>query len=300
MVSRESIEKAITKSIVETVKCPNSSRAKKIGATGVVSESNGVKTITYNDGTQITLDSNLNEVQDIHMDDVDYNYLGQDKCYNYFQYQKQDLQKIKAEVPTFMNFNMRGGVMDRIDWETEYDFVKTMCDKFATSFGVTLNRDIFYGDKELSHYTGEDHFGSPVVAMDSDVHVNHFFDLARKSRIDHDNLVLVTYTDKFYKEDSLDKLSFTRKGYTSTSVGGDTSDLQKYFKGENGWTVCTVVKKDSGAKGLFFGNPISEARERFHDFTDWEAEVNLPPRTRFTRDIIDEENKIIIQHIERQ
>ena len=303
MVSKEVINDVISKSIQTVIKCASSSRAKKLGATGVVEVKGNTKTITYDDGTVINL--SVHDDMDDTVDGVSsggrvYDYLGKDRVHKYFQYQDDYLKKQKAEVNEFKAFNMRGGVMNHYEWETEYDFVKSMVDSFATSFGMDINRKFIYGGEKLRHYTGESYFGSPIVPMDSDLHVNHLFEIARNNRIDKSDLALVTYTRGFFQENNLDKLSYTKKGYTSTTAGGYDEDLQENFKGTDGWTIITTVKKDSNTRGLFFGNALKESRTRFHDFYDWEAEVNLPPQTRFTRDIIDEKNHIIVQHIVKQ
>lgn len=304
MVDYEIIEDILIKSIVDTVKCNKSNGVKNRGSTGKIrDESFGRTLVSYDDGTRILFNAD-GGVDSIGLDGVLYESLNENS-YDFFKYQDDDLKSKKAEVSSFQNYNWFGGIMDKHEWSNEYEFTSYMMDEIASSFGLKLNKEVYYGDEKLRKYSEDEEggtLGRPTVVTDSELHVNHFFDLARQNRIDKENMVLVTYTKDFHDSDSLDKKSFTNKGFTSTTTGGgDSQELQNLFKRVGGWTVCTVVKKDSDVRGLFFGNALNEIYgKRYHDVRDWESEVNLPPRTRFTRDLIDEEHHIIIQHIDKQ
>lgn len=312
MVNKKTIEEIITKSIITIHKCNTSSKARKRGTGGIQEgtsftdkpfEADDTYSINYPDGTRITFDQ-FDEVIDIQLDGTDYEYLGHDEAYKEFEYQKKELTQTKAELQEFHTFDMQGNAMTKYEWETEYDFVKTFADDYASSFGLDLNLQLHKGEK-VNHYNHNEGnwLTSPDITTDSDLHVKHFIELEKQNRIDHKDIVLKTYVSKLHENDRIDKSSYTSKSFTSTTAGGFDDELKQTFAMSNdAWTIFTVIKKGSNARGLFLGNPLIDSRsdDTFGKYIDWETEVNLPPQTRFTRDLIDEERHIIIQHIEKQ
>lgn len=297
--------RTIVKTMEEYVeKCATSSKARKRGAEFSFDTINTENIITYSDGTTITLDRKDGTVKSVTIDGKTHNYLG-DEAYNNFKEQETKLKNTPAKIPYFQNYNLRGGVMRRTDYETEHDFCKDFSQNFASRSGMDLNKTLYNGEglKEWAKDTDGRTWDSPIRMTDSKTHVNHFIELEKANPVDHDDYVGVTYKRELHDSENLEKKSYTAKGFTSMTLGGSTEDLKRTFNGtRDSWTVITTIDKGSGIKGMFFGKMISDYRyEKYGEAdTDWECELNLPPKTRFTRDLIDENNHIIIQHIESQ
>jgi len=278
------------------LKCPTSSKARKRGMGGVQHGSEnpfeneeGIYDITYPDGTKIVL-STVDDIVSLTIDGVEYPYLAED-CYSDFDYQKDSL-KNSGDV------HLKGAENIPVDFDNDYEFVKQFADSFATFEGLWLNKHLIQGD-ELSP-------NGRSLPLNKKAH-EYFVNLEKSNRVDNQNYVTLRYIGSLHTNDSIDKLRYTNKHHTCLSAGGDIEEMEatfgqkkrrnRYNQGETvtidePFKVYTYIKKDSGVTGLFLGNAIQDVRG-----SDWEAEVNLPPKSRFERDLIDEERHIIIQHV---
>lgn len=306
MVDKEIIIKSIDDAIW---KCNNSDKAKKIGSNvSLVTNEKGY-TLTYGDGTSLTFDENNNLINLNRENNKDYPYL-QDDCYNTFDYQKDTLKSSETfqfRQKTSIDFG-REYKWESYSYENDWDFITDYITNFATYRGMQLNKDLARGEKgRLNSHQG--------IVRNLKSH-NHFVDIERNTPCDTENYVTLRIQTKFYDNDWLDKGYYTNKHHTCMSVGADTDMLIGIFADSSGphrnspyssgrfydggkeiipWRIYTTIDKNSGVNGLFFGNAVRESPKRSNN--DWEAELNLPPNTRFVRDIIDEKNHIIIQHV---
>ena len=268
-ITKKIINESINKSIT-LIKCPATGKARKRGSNGVFDGS----ILKYDDGTSVEYGDD-GTVKNITLDGVDYNYLGQD-AYDQFENQKEELQNsgeiIIGEDSDFPYV-----------FENDYEFVKAYGDSFASVYGLGIN-DSLRNNEDLGElFLGEGH--------------NHFVELCNRMRIDMDNIICLRLQNNInHNTDNITRKIVKDKGHTSTSVGTDFMTLAETFTthADNGipWEIYTVVKKGSGVTGLFLGNPLKDERG-----IDWETEVNFAPKTRFERDLIDETNHIIIQHV---
>ena len=278
------------------IKCPTSSKARKRGRGGVQHGSenpfeneDGIYDITYPDGTKIVL-STTDDIVSLTIDGKEYPYLAED-CYTNFNYQTDELKNSGS-------VHLNGAENIPLDFDNNYEFLKSYSDIFASFEGLWLNKHLLQGDELLS--TGR---SLPLNKISHD----YFVELEKNNRVDNQDYVTLRYVNALHENDSIDKLTYINKQHTCLSAGGDIEELESTFgqkKNRNRYNrtvvtldepykIYTYIKKDSGVKGLFLGNALNDVRAG----SDWEAEVNLPPRSKFERDLIDEERRIIIQHV---
>lgn len=307
MVSKDIIRKSFEDIISR--KCRNSSKkAREIGSSVKLSVHDKGYTLTYDNGMSLNFDENNNMVR--LEDDKDYPYLGSD-AYDIFNFQKEIL-KNSGEF-SFKRKERINPFKDDYEWVQEkysndYDFLTEYITNFATYQGMALNRFLIKKD-----YQKLNSFQSIVFNKKSH---DHFVDLERSIPCDNESYVALRIQTKLYENDNIDKEHYRNNHHISMSVGADTDMLINTFAEKEGgphrdrvyvdghgsegdrsvWRIYTKIDKGSGVKGLFFGNNVRDSPTRTDN--DWECELNLAPNTKFVRDIIDEENHIIIQHIE--
>lgn len=272
MVNRKHISKSIDDAII---KCASSSIRRigsnytittttipdKVGET-IIGESKK-ETITYSNGVQVSFiekdyfDENEFDFQSITIDGQEHEYLGHNS-YSFFDYQKQ-------------------WIIDHYG-ESEWDFVSKYADYFASTDGMEVNYDLRHNNP-----LGEDNF----LRREHE----HFLNIVRDCPCDRESSVSIRVVDSLHRNDGISKKIISDKAHTSTSVGTRLSDLIDNFTStSDAWKIITVVDKNSGAKGFFFGNGIKETTG-----FDWERELHFLPNQEFERLVIDEDNKIIIQ-----
>lgn len=292
---------------VLTVKCNSSRKARQIGESAVLSTNENGYTLSYANGMSLEFDSDNNMVNLVD-NGADFNYFGDD-CYDEFDYQRESFQGTGGF--TFRR-KVRKGLTNEYYWEVhkyedDYSFLTDYMTNYATIQGLILNKNLnqgSFGRKQLNSFKD--------IVNNNSSH-NYFVELEKNTRCDHKNFVCVRVQNRLYDNDSIDKEFYRNKHHTSASVGADINTIMETFTGDSNphrrdnarnnikeedlvWRVYTKVGKDTGVHGLFFGNNINDSPTRCGD--DWEAELNFAPNTKFVRDVIDEKNHIIIQHVE--
>lgn len=304
VISKEVILKSIDEAIF---KCNSSSKARKIGATVTLSVGDEGYTLSYSNGMSLHFDNDNNMIN-LQTEAEDYPYL-MDKCYDTFTYQKEDL--LKSDPFSFIKKEHEGFGGDikttKFTFDNDWDFICSYADTFATASGIILNKRLI--DPLLK--TTLNSFGNIVTIKSSH---DHFVQLERNNRVDPVSYVTLRIQPYLYESDNISKRTYTAKHHISMSLGSDVNLLLDQFGvGSNSphkpmkhgieategdeWRIYTTVSKDSGVNGLFLGNALKESPTRSNE-SEWETELNLAPNTKFVRDVIDEDNKIIIQHIE--
>ena len=302
MVSKEVINDILTKTII--YKCNSSNRAKQWGANvSLTTHDDGSYILEY-DGASISFDA-TNNPSVISLDGDNYPYLS-NKSYEDFDYQKRELESSEPFNYNEYTTTHDGEIIEKHSYDNDWDFVVDYCDEFASYKGLMLNKTLIANANLTKYKEG---------ILNKSAH-NHFVSIERNSRIDSENFVTVRVQPRLYESDNLDKEYFRLPHHISMSVGGDFNELVRAFGTANDsharsgyglrrlyesdtfgdWKIFTVVKKGNGNTGLFMGNALRDSGNRTGD---WEGELNVAPRTRFVRDIVDEQNKIIIQHMER-
>ncbi len=261
MVSRELIDKTFNEIIN---KCKATAKALQIGASATVHESDGYKTISYSNGFEITFSKNTDsdfgttdEFEMIYLGNGDIRkYLGNDS-YAFFDFQR--------------------------DWiiehygQDEWEFVSVYSNLFASCDGMDINTDL-RNDTAL----GEDSF----LRREH----QHYLDIISNVPCDNSDCFSVRVVDNLHDNDALNRRIVWDKAHTSASVGMTTDEFATFADPYNCWRIVTLIDKDSGAKGFFYGNSLME----INGF-DWEKELHFAPKQKFERLVIDEENRIIIQ-----
>lgn len=305
VISKEVILKSIDEAIF---KCNSSSKARKIGATVTLSTDDEGYTLSYSNGMSLHFDNDNNMIN-LQTETEDYPYL-MDKCYDAFKHQKEEL--LNSSPFSFIQKSWEGGwgsdrniVRTKYSFDNDWDFLCTYAENFATSSGILVNKVL------NDPYRSFNAFGKIANVKASH---DHFVQLERNIPIDNMSYVALRIQPYLYESDNINKQSYTNKHHTSMSLGSDVNLLLDQFglshnsphrpmkhgieakKGDE-WKIYTTVSKDSGVTGLFLGNALKESPTRSNE-SEWETELNLAPNTKFVRDVIDEENHIIIQHIE--
>jgi hypothetical protein len=284
MVSKNIIENVINKSINDIEKCKATENAKKIGAScniTIENENNDdYYNFSYEDGTSMKFDKDYNLIN-INFDGENYDYYGEDKCYDEFDYQKRRL------------------ISNQNEDSNDYESLLNYADDFATVNAWVLNTILRDDNVEESDY---------IAYQDTLTFKNNewFNNLEKNTPADHDNYCAVRITSKIHDNEDLSKRIITDKGHYSTSVGADMDSLINTFGNgkrrygddyfDKSWKTITLIKKDSGVTGLFLGTALNEGRYANSTYeSDYESELNFPQNSKFERLIIDEKNKIILQ-----
>lgn len=315
MVDKEIIQKVFN-NIYKThqkqlnLKCRNSSeKAISRGNNGILKRHRKDYEITYPDGTHIRFDKKTHELIELTIDDESYKYLTSKNTEKLADYQGEILHKTHGFKGEWINDAYYGdengaytGDSDDklyldtspIDVKNGFDFLTGYVSQYASIEGMALNSKLWHG-KKLSNTP--DIYTRGIIS-NKKAH-DYFVELERTVGCDIDNILAVRYTNtNHYKTVfDVDKEFYTSKGHTSYTVGGNQEKINSSFYDEDGWTIITPIHKGSGVKGLFFGNLIPFSRGYG---SDWEGKLNLPPGTKFQRDLIDEEHRIIIQHVVSQ
>ena len=273
MVNREVILKTITDAII---KCGASSSIRRIGSNYTITTSTlpniigstivgelKEEKITYKNGIAVTFTEsdyygeNEFNFKSITIDGEEYEYLGHNS-YSFFDYQKQ-------------------WIIDHYG-ESEWEFVSKYADYFASTDGMEVNYDLRHNNP-----LGDDNF----LRREHD----HFISIVKDLPCDKESSVNIRVVDSLHRNDGISKKIVSDKAHTSTSAGTHLQELMENFSNSyDAWKIITLVGKDSGAKGMFFGNSIKETTG-----FDWERELHFLPNQEFERLVIDEDNKIIIQ-----
>lgn len=262
MVSKELINKTFTDIIAH--KCGGSVKVRELGATARIFESENYTTISYANGFELTFSKNrdsdfgtMEEFESIYLGNGDVRrYLGNDS-YGFFDYQ-------------------RDWIIDHYGIE-EWEFVCKYSDMFASSDGMDLNTDLRDGNN-LGDYN--------FLRREHD----HYISIVKNVPCDNEDCVSLRVMDNLHDNDALNRRIVYDKAHTSSSMGMNMDEFGSFADVMDCWRVFTLVDKDSGATGLFYGNPLMEVNG-----FDWEKELHFLPKQRFERVLIDEENKIIIQ-----
>lgn len=277
MVDKVFILKSIEEAI--TIKCPTSSKARKRGVgaeISVISDDYGdeLQQYEYPDGTIISFSAEKG-LYNVVLDGKVYDFPGKksvDYEYEMFQYMKNQLEGME-------------GILGN---STMYNFVRQYFDDFATWLGMDINRAM-RKDIPLDEVDGI-HNWFDVILDGHDTVV----ELEKTVRIDNEDYATMRVQSNLnHGNDDIKKLVVSDKAHTCTTVGGDWEEQVSTFGSRSDgtpWKIITLIDKESGATGLFAGNPLIDERGR-----DWEAEVQFAPKQKFERVFIDEENRFIIQ-----
>lgn len=306
------VEKSIILKTFEDIlliKCNSSEKAQSRGEGAVRKNHRNDYEINYPDGTHIRFDKKTHELIELDIDGEHYTYLGKDHTNKLSNSQYDVLENAHGFKGKWVNdvyYGDENGAWtgnsddklwidsNPIDVANGFDFLTGYVSQFASIDGMMLNSMLWKG--ESLRNSARD--GYPGIIFNKNAH-DYFVELERSVRCDVDNILAVRYTNHFRPHTIVDeeKEFYTAKGHTSFTVGGDSEKINQTFYDEDGWTVITPIRKGSNVRGLFMGNLIDNARGFG---SDWEGELNFPPGTKFSRDLIDWDNHIIIQHVESQ
>jgi hypothetical protein len=298
MVSKNIIQKTFDELLIG--KCNSSDKAQARGEGAVRVNHRNDYEINYPDGTHIRFDKKTHELIELDIDGEHYTYLGQGNTDKLSESQGKTLESSKGFKGKWINdvyYDMEDNLViesEPFEESNGFDFATHYVNQFASIDGMMLNSMLWKGES-LRNSARE---GYPGIIFNKNAH-DYFVELERKVRCDVDNILAVRYTNNRHPHTVVDeeKEFYTAKGHTSYTVGGDSERINDTFYDEDGWTIITPIRKGSNVRGLFMGNLIPFTRGYG---SDWEGELNLPPGTKFGRDLIDWDNQIIIQHVESQ
>ena len=255
-------------------KHPITEKLKNIGKTGkwetYTDENGGItgSSLTYKDGTSIKYDKDGNITGII----TDYGekipYIGKGITMN-MDFYNFDVENLKYELGT-----------------VDYRIIKDFVINYRQNHYINRYLRGKATEQEMRAELGDRYVDKMLRDMDNVCEIldnnnllkNYVFLSVRGVRNLHDN-------------DNINKRIVSDEGFTSSSVGANTTFIQKMYSGDNGWTILTLYE---------YGNPASTGLYTGYIFEDngsydIDQELITMPKQKFERTIIDEQNKIIIQ-----
>lgn len=271
MVRYKTILKIIEK---ETQKCKATAKAKKIGETGkweTLYDENGTKTgskVTYSDGTSITYDRMESITKITTTEGKEINYL-QRESYDFFEDFTSFELKQKYGPEKYETFKKYCGIY--------YSYSYKYINQYLRG-DITKERAIEkMGSNEFNFIMENQNLFNQILTENNISKMPSFF--------------TVRETIGLFDNDNIDKKIVADKGYTSTSVGMSTRDLKSTFGSHKGYTIISLYENGNNASsGAFLGHVLKEVNG-----FDNEMEYLVAPGEKFSRWLIDEKSKIIMQ-----
>ena len=182
--------------------------------------------------------------------------------------------------------------------KNEHDFLNRYAYEFMSWKGLEIN-SYLRGEK-----TKQD-LENIFMENDSLEHLNQllydtdkFIGILRKNDLKKNNsFYTIQRINELDERHRVERRVVSDKGFDIASLGAEIEDLDEVYGVDDGWTVITYYDKDNKyGKGLVIGQYIEKyLNKNFDYFIDWECVFISPPMQRFERQIIDENNKVILQ-----
>lgn len=181
----------------------------------------------------------------------------------------------------------------------EQSFLEQYCNDFISWKGLEINS---YLREEKTKKEIEQIFQENNANLNEFLEsTSRFIDIIKNYSDKHQKYEGDFYTiqrvDDFDERHSLDKRIVSDKGFTLSSVNADIEELDDIYDVNDGWTVITYYEKNNNdSEGLFIGQFIEDYMSNFFDgFCDCAGFFISLPMQKFERQIIDEDNKMILQ-----
>ena len=180
----------------------------------------------------------------------------------------------------------------------EQDFLERYCNEFIGWKGLEIN-SYFRGEKtkqEINEIFQENNANLNEFLENTSKFIDIIKDYSDKNQKYDDDFYTIQRIADFDERHSIDKRIVSDKGFDLSSVNADIKELDDVYDVNDGWTVITYYEKNNGGNGLFIGQFIEDYMNKsFKDFCDWGGFFISLPMQKFERQIIDEDNKIILQ-----